>query len=442
MDLVYRNSFCNFSADWGTHSDGLFLDRKARQFDFSIVSVKLPNTEDTEDTKDNEKRESSYLLIDKSTWQFEVTNSPINSRGWVLQERFLSPRVLHFCQGEVFFECCEASRSERSRQSLPAVDAVTFEPFKNFGENFVGKSNTAACHRVWNRVPEIYTRCALTFASDKLLAISGIARYLKTFLVDDVYVMGVWASTFTTQMLWRCDGSRIRDNFVGLLDGELEPLSVSAAQTAPTPLRQRQGPTFSWVSADHPVNLSTVIGRDYCEGARLVRYREGHAPSDDESITEDIFDYPHEPMVELKVTGLLRCMRLIDIGRKNLHAVFPHQTRRGRLSYPGPPNSIGALRDAVFLDFPIDPLEIPSIESRLFFYMPWAVAGFNSANHDALNCIVLELANREMGRFRRIGLMRYLSRNPEVVLKHNDGDESLPCWSFDPKTRLHTIYII
>ncbi|RSL95275.1 hypothetical protein CDV31_013965 [Fusarium ambrosium] len=151
MDLVYRNSFCNFSADWGTHSDGLFLDRKARQFDLPIVRVGVPNTED------NEKPESNYLLIDKSTWQLEVTDSPINSRGWVLQERFLSPRVLHFCQGEVFFECCEVSRSERLRQPLPVIDAVAFQPFKNFGSNFVGTYNTAACHQVWNRIPEVYT---------------------------------------------------------------------------------------------------------------------------------------------------------------------------------------------------------------------------------------------------------------------------------------------
>ncbi|KAH8598227.1 hypothetical protein B0O99DRAFT_495675, partial [Bisporella sp. PMI_857] len=30
---------------------------------------------------------------------------PLLTRGWVMQERLLAPRVLHFCGSEVVFEC-------------------------------------------------------------------------------------------------------------------------------------------------------------------------------------------------------------------------------------------------------------------------------------------------------------------------------------------------
>ncbi|KAJ3468102.1 hypothetical protein MRS44_002167 [Fusarium solani] len=446
MDLVYRNSFCNLSADWGTHSDGLFLDRRARQFDLPIVSGNLPIMEDNEDSKtsensensenseDGEKQESKYLLVDCGTWQHEVTNSPINSRGWVFQERFLSPRVLHFCRNEVIFECCEASKSERFRQSIPVIDKILYQPFKNFDENFLGKHDTATCHRVWNRIPGIYTRCALTFASDKLVAILGIARYLKTFLVDDVYVMGVWASAISTQMLWWCDENTIRDHSIDPRTlGELEPLSNPTGQTLSTPLRQCKGPTFSWVSTDLPVALFGTISKLFCECIRLVKYREGQAPSDDEPITEDIFNYSHDPMVELKVAGSLYRVRLIDTGMEYLAAVFLD----GDDCRPGNYESSRSIRDdhTVFLDFPISPSEIPKIESRVFFCMPWATENATYRSWTILTSIILELVDPEMGRFRRIGTISSfeINRQPEA---------NLPCWSYDPERRLYTIYII
>ncbi|WAO87542.1 Hypothetical protein NCS54_00485500 [Fusarium falciforme] len=441
MDLIYRNSFCNLSADWPTDSDGLFLDRKVRQFDLPIVSINFPIWKHHEYSKDSElsKRQGfEYLLVD-GTWQCEVTNSPINSRGWVLQERFLSPRVLHFCRNEVFFECCEGSKSERFRESIPAIDKVAFKPFKNLVKEFVGTYDTAACHRVWNRVPGIYSRCTLTYPEDKLVAISGIARYLKTFLVDDVYVMGIWALDINAQMLWMCFENKIRARAIDFQTlGEIEPLTEPAVQTVSTPLRQCKGPTFSWVSTSLPASFSipypraTCTWKLVCECTRLVKYRQGEVPFDDEPITEDIFDYPGQPMVELKVTGLLRRVRLIDTGDTYLGAVFLNEND-GR---PGRHKSLwNSTPKKVFLDFTVDPLEIPNIESRVCFCILWAEANVNMSVGKRLISIVLELVDPEMGRFRRIGVIGHRSPIPGPVIE-------FPGWDYDPETRLHTIYII
>ncbi|KAI8676182.1 hypothetical protein NCS56_00505400 [Fusarium sp. Ph1] len=390
MDLVYRNSFCNLSAAWPTNSGGFFLDRNVRQFDLPI-------------------------------------------------ERFLSPRVLHFCRNEVIFECCQASKSERFRQSIPAIDEVAFEPFKNFDENFVGTYDTAACHRMWNRVPGIYNRCKLTYPDDKLVAVSGIARYLKTFLVDDVYVMGVWASDINAQMLWVCGENTIRAHTVDCQNlGELEPLSEPAVQTVSTPLRQCKGPNFSWVSTYKPVSFPipfpepTSTWNPVCECTRLVKYREGQVPFDDEPITEDILDYPGQPMVELKVAGLLRRVRLIDTGETYLSAVFLNEND-GRPGRDKPWWSRTYI--TVFLDFAVDPSEIPNIESRACFCILWADAGHMSRFGDLLISIVLELVDPEMGRFRRIGIMHHSWPIPGPVV-------NFPGWNYDPETQLHTIYII
>jgi hypothetical protein len=38
--------------------------------------------------------------------------SPLSSRGWVLQERLLSPRTLHYGKEQMFWECCTCKISE------------------------------------------------------------------------------------------------------------------------------------------------------------------------------------------------------------------------------------------------------------------------------------------------------------------------------------------
>lgn len=49
---------------------------------------------------------------------------------------------------------------------------------------------------------EHYSRCQLTKASDKLVALSGIARHVQAEL-QDTYVAGLWKSNFVESLAWR-----------------------------------------------------------------------------------------------------------------------------------------------------------------------------------------------------------------------------------------------
>src|SRR5437016_608278 len=42
----------------------------------------------------------------------DVTHSNLCSRGWVLQERFLSTRIIHFTPGMLYFETAQGARAE------------------------------------------------------------------------------------------------------------------------------------------------------------------------------------------------------------------------------------------------------------------------------------------------------------------------------------------
>jgi hypothetical protein len=54
----------------------------------------------------------------------------------------------------------------------------------------------------WAGVVWAYTDCELTYPTDKLIALSGIARQVQNMLQTD-YVAGIWRKDLTDALLWR-----------------------------------------------------------------------------------------------------------------------------------------------------------------------------------------------------------------------------------------------
>ena len=86
MGHVYENSFCNIAATGASNSDeGCFRAR-------DISMVQLCIIKSTWSTHMNK----SWEIVDQSFWASHMEKAPLNSRGWVVQERWLSPRILHY----------------------------------------------------------------------------------------------------------------------------------------------------------------------------------------------------------------------------------------------------------------------------------------------------------------------------------------------------------
>lgn len=100
---------CNIAA---THSkdgdDGLFSER---------VPERLSTCLDV----DWEGLQGSFQLINEGDWRREVAHQMLNTRGWVFQERFLSPRIMHFAADQVYWDCYESTASEVSQMSWKYV---------------------------------------------------------------------------------------------------------------------------------------------------------------------------------------------------------------------------------------------------------------------------------------------------------------------------------
>lgn len=111
MDRVYCETYLNLSATASFDSEGgLFKTRDPSSLNEQPLIVNtegLPGGFDFVDNSVNQnlqlRRECTILpadcLFDR------VDKGPVNERGWVLQERLMSPRVLHFCQDQISWEC-------------------------------------------------------------------------------------------------------------------------------------------------------------------------------------------------------------------------------------------------------------------------------------------------------------------------------------------------
>lgn len=250
MGNVYQNALCNIAATGASDSsEGCFWDRnpllaQACRVDFSW---ELPYT-------------GSYYCFDVSLWPQHVGEAPLNGRGWVVQERILSPRILHFGKQQMFWECYEMEASESFPSGLPEsedprtfivrtglkrLDSAIRHVVRN-ARNKMSLDPRLDGYAYWDGIVDVYTRCSLTRQSDKLIALSGIAKEMST-LLHDKYLAGLWETNLPYQLLWSI----------------ARPLTDNKGQPCFRP-RSYQAPTWSWASMDgHVVPGNRIPGTNW-----------------------------------------------------------------------------------------------------------------------------------------------------------------------------------
>ena len=140
-------------------------------------------------------------------------SSRLDTRGWVLQERVLSPRTLYFGTNGVHWECrggnlCDEQPSFRHEPSLGGHHARPNSTMKKLyrtlcdltaaADDTKARGDLLSC---WNRVMETYSKTKLSYQSDKLVAVAGIASILQDRL-DFQASYGLWLPWLDVQLLW------------------------------------------------------------------------------------------------------------------------------------------------------------------------------------------------------------------------------------------------
>lgn len=156
---------------------------------------------------------------------------PTQVRGWTFQEQILSRRFLNFSRDEVQWACrcittceCRACHLEIDCHPIPSRHLLDC-PF-----------------HAWGELVALYTQRRLSFAKDKLPALSGIAHTVQD-LTGSEYVAGIWLDDIANSL----NGSR---------KSQVHP---ETAYGGPKPCPDTyRAPSFSWASIDDAVSCTAM----------------------------------------------------------------------------------------------------------------------------------------------------------------------------------------
>ncbi|KXJ94922.1 heterokaryon incompatibility protein-domain-containing protein [Microdochium bolleyi] len=329
MGDVYKNSTINIMATASRDSHGgLFRERADPQT--GLDTLGLIHVEAAWSTVEDGGAHrvfpmgTSLQLTELDLWQVSVAEAPLNTRGWVLQERVLSPRALHFGKEQLLWECRSLNACELFPEGLPdvllgnidrikpvaprikgAID-ITHIPHgaplqlgaspetstqqfdalkKNMQQAVLAQLQEARRDHwmfetasLWSNWVEMYSAAKLTRRSDKMIAISGLAKYMQDLRSGDRYLAGLWAHEFVDQLLWYA--------IHPMPTAKLPPrvAGVAAAIVPVQGMREGSGiPSWSWASVDTGVIPGFPIGAGALRHVEVVGVTTTPASGHDEA---------------------------------------------------------------------------------------------------------------------------------------------------------------
>lgn len=245
MGEIYQNSVVTIFAGKGPSVQaGLFAPRDGAAFKPSHVSIQI--REHGSDTL--EQGEVSFVA---TPYDFE---DPLSTRAWILQEQVLAQRQLIFTPREIRWTCstqqlsesrpCEDEsergpnkpRVDSSKRTAPTVTLMR-SLVASLGLDAVrtGIPPVSRSHfHVWYQTAASYSARKLTVASDKLPAISAIARLIHTHYGCE-YGAGLFKEDLSVGLCWTTDRAEAdADDYVNSIDEDFEQDYVA--------------PSWSWAS--------------------------------------------------------------------------------------------------------------------------------------------------------------------------------------------------
>jgi hypothetical protein len=198
MGQVYHNAFLNIGATGAADdTDGCFYKR-------DYLEVFRPSIFKPE-CKTHCDYYQKYRLIEESFIDEWLLNEPLMKRGWVYQERFLAPRMLHFGSRQLFWECKET----RACESFPTylLSPICLTRLSELEDKTRADAEQGIIKQVglyrWYNIVREYTSKELTRGADKLVAISGVAQQFRDLVLkDDEYWAGIWRSDVPGGLCW------------------------------------------------------------------------------------------------------------------------------------------------------------------------------------------------------------------------------------------------
>ncbi|KAI8720224.1 Protein kinase domain-containing protein [Fusarium sp. LHS14.1] len=185
MQQVFSNATCVIAASSASSSAEGFLETRRDERPF--VTLHSPSGATT------------YVSSFIDNFAQDMEEAPLNKRGWVLQERALARRSIHFTSTQVYLECGEGVHCE-SLMKL-ANDKAAFLGDSDFPNSIVEYYKGGRIVLSQNLF-KMYSGLKFTNASDRPVALSGLEkRLMSTFKTRGGY--GVFQAFFERSLLWQ-----------------------------------------------------------------------------------------------------------------------------------------------------------------------------------------------------------------------------------------------
>ncbi|KAI9640558.1 hypothetical protein NHQ30_010856 [Ciborinia camelliae] len=235
MGKVYSNSYLTIAATAGINPQkGLFLDRWTQMRHYSQQSPITFSVEDVDISCDKYPTailrpqlwlgEDQLSLDHRAAYKRVQENSPLLTRAWAFQERFLSPRTLHFHCEELIMECKSENQRECCKSSL--VNGLKEYVYSE------SSSSTEQRGEQWLKIVSWFTALQITYLSDRMAALAGFTEAFDTLSRKNLglYFAGIWEHDLVRGLLFSC------------IDPELRTISTNNTSDS-------RPPSWSWTSA-------------------------------------------------------------------------------------------------------------------------------------------------------------------------------------------------
>ncbi|KAF3037795.1 hypothetical protein E8E12_005066 [Didymella heteroderae] len=141
----------------------------------------------------------TYVYV-RSAIDHKSRTDYLRYRAWAFQELLLSPRILHLTSTAMAFECDTCTELERGPNSdvLYGIDFERKRLVHNASD--ADDDDRIAYYDRWLQLVQTYSQLELTYKTDRLPALSGIA-YLVASKAKDTYIAGLWKQDIAAGLL-------------------------------------------------------------------------------------------------------------------------------------------------------------------------------------------------------------------------------------------------
>lgn len=290
-------------------------------------------------------------------WCNSLLSNPLHNRAWVLQELQLSPRTIHFGE-QIFWECREHKACEAYPTGIPEEFSNRRTKAWRQGEQVFNPKSRVQLDRsehswqearlfsqkeaseYWRTTVERYMECDLSYASDKLMAIQGLANKVHD-TTGERYLAGLW------------DGPDLAESLLWYTPSRQQGNGQPSVKYPPGGLKGCRAPSWSWASLDAKIFWKQPAQR----GQQLLHIEAIIA----QPLCDVLIDTNY--LTEMRVTGSLLAVQLQIMNdnedggpdEDGSYAVLPRQTSLAEEDLDILANVLSASDPTILLDEALAP---------------------------------------------------------------------------------------